>query len=149
MLQQITPFEWLRIEQPIRVKIAEALGIPKSAGTILEDNTVKSDGHTYADLAHLTVEKMQAFLKSVETDFELLLNQIVEGFKKEMEEVKVVPPDPKMLLLEEWATVLNRVKTQAAGLDMLPHLQETIKQLFEIKNEPTKTRLSVKKVKAN
>lgn len=51
------------------MKLKDLFGIPRSTGTVLQDNTVLSDGHTHADLSRITVEAMQEFVGKKEKDF--------------------------------------------------------------------------------
>lgn len=46
----------------------------------MENQRVISDGYTDEDLQYLTIEKMQEFLKTKESDFYKLLNQVVESY---------------------------------------------------------------------
>ena len=74
---RLSPAQWLTIPHVKRIKIAEVFGIPRSAGTIVEGGVVRSDGHTFDDLSHLSVENMQNFLGTKETDYMNLLNSVI------------------------------------------------------------------------
>ncbi len=82
MLIQLTQPQWLQLPIPVRTQLKKVFGIPRSSGTVVEDNRVTTDGHTHGDLAFITVEKMQDFTHSEETDFFVLFEKtlaIVDG----------------------------------------------------------------------
>jgi len=77
--------QWLELPYPVRSRLKIVFGIPRSAGTEVHNNIVISDGHTHLDLAHITVEAMQDFLKVKEADFHILLNRTIEKIWNEHE----------------------------------------------------------------
>ena len=73
---------WLSQPPEIRAKLAIALKIRKSTGVTLDGGRVVCDGHTAQDLLDaITVEKLQAFTESKESDiyklFELAKNKVL------------------------------------------------------------------------
>lgn len=81
MLIQLTIPQWLALTAEQRATLKVLFQVPRSSGTLVEDNRVVTDGHTHPDLAHITVEKLQAFTgKAKEQDFfklfELTLKKI-------------------------------------------------------------------------
>ncbi len=132
---QLSVHDWLALPMPVRQRLAEVFSIPRSTGTLVEGNTVKSDGHTYTDLQAITVGKMQEYLGSgysSDTTFEEYLNLTITKAEDEVKptEAAVKTPTKEELLLLEWGAVLNRLRGQAVehGLDI--QLIDLVKQTF-------------------
>jgi len=91
---QVTIPLWLTIEPELRAFLVKQFALPRSAGTTIETKngttTVVCDGHTHADLAQLTAQKMQQFVGSAETDFWKLLEQTLAKVDAELHP----PPAP-------------------------------------------------------
>lgn len=93
MQQQMTTFFWLKVPANTRARIKEVFGLTRSGGSIVQNMgrgiEVVSDGYTDQDLSEITVEKMQKYLKSKETEFWKLFSEtqakIEEILKKEEE----------------------------------------------------------------
>jgi hypothetical protein len=85
---QLTIPQWLSFSYQIKQRLIEIFNIPKSSGSLVENNKVISDGHTHNDLLSISVEKMQEYLNSTETDFYALFNAILEKLEKEQKEVE-------------------------------------------------------------
>lgn len=84
----INIYAWLDQPQEVRKKLAEKLKINKSGGVILSGGRLECDGHTSKDLYEsVTVEKMQEYTGSKETDVNVLFNLCV----KKCQEPEVVP----------------------------------------------------------
>ena len=71
---QLTTTQWLSLKPETKAKLKEIFTIPKSAGVqFIQDGgggRLISDGHTHADLAHITLEKMAQYLgEPVSGDF--------------------------------------------------------------------------------
>lgn len=100
----MTTTQWLGLSMPLRMKLKEVFVIPRSSGTHVQDNTIISDGHTHGDLAHITVEKMQTYLHSEETDFFELLNASINKAAvqilptEEKTDVPVPAPDVRVVV---------------------------------------------------
>lgn len=133
---QLSVHDWLQLPVEVRIKLKEIFGIPKSEGTLIEGNVVKSDGHTYKDLSAITLEKLQKFLHRDDEDFAVLINAAIDKVKADLEAEKEAVinegPDPKQLLLDEWAAILNRMRGQAAEHQMEDYLNNIIKRLFNV-----------------
>lgn len=80
---QLTIPQWLSLPMPIRLRLKSIFSIPRSSGSEVVNTVVMSDGHTHADLAVVTVEKMQQYLFSDETDFYKLISQVVDKVTRE------------------------------------------------------------------
>lgn len=122
---QVSVHDWLALSMPVRIKMREIFHIPKSKGSLVEGNVVKSDGTTYEDLKTITIPKMQEYLESIESDnFVELFNKCVEKIEeadKELEPVEKV--NVTQLLIEEWAAHLGRMIQQAQNLELTDHLR--------------------------
>ncbi len=79
---------WLKVPSDIREKVSKLLGIPKTGSVNVEtransegsySSVVTRDGHTPDDLRAITVPKMQAALKTEETDFYVLAETVFEN----------------------------------------------------------------------
>lgn len=84
MTPQMTIPQWLSLPITVRLRLKALFNVPRSSGTEVLNQTVMSDGHTHKDLAHITVEKMQAFLGVKTTDFFDLLNEVVSKVSLEL-----------------------------------------------------------------
>lgn len=132
---QVSVHDWLVLPMSVRIKLREFFNIPKSTGTLVEGNIVKSDGTTYQDLQAITVPKMQEYLGESYvniTDFVLLFNAVVEKIQAtdiELEPTEKVV-DPGQVLMEEWAANLNRMKAQAEGLNLAEQFKTLITNFF-------------------
>lgn len=87
MLIQLTIPQWLALSPDVRGELKKIFNIPRSSGTVLEDNRVVTDGYTHPDLANITIEKMQDYLKigHIPTDeFYGLFTQVLEKIEAEM-----------------------------------------------------------------
>lgn len=80
---------WLSLPTETKLALRNAFDIPRSGYVEVNDGRVLCDGTMMEDLMYLTTEKMQEYLNSKETDFNLLFNLVVESFKPLPEEPKV------------------------------------------------------------
>lgn len=80
--KQILPNEWIHFDVELRQKFAAIFNIPKSSSVHVVDNKVESDGYSVQDLTAITVEKMQEFSGSSESDFRKLLATTIEKLTK-------------------------------------------------------------------
>lgn len=85
---------WVTLPNEVRFKISSIFKIPKTGSVLVNDNVVETDGTTIEDIAHLTVEKMQVYLKSEETDFHKLFDLVVAQIREE------IWPTPKVDVVE-------------------------------------------------
>jgi hypothetical protein len=103
---------WLSLSIETRAKLREIFSIPRSGVTQVEDQRVISDGVKVEDLMTLTVEKLQAFVASEETDlyklFDLALIKIANPESSLKEQVTL----EAQVALEAQVTVLEGVKPQ-------------------------------------
>lgn len=78
--------QWLSLPLSKRVEIARALGIAKTLPTHVQDNVVVQDGFKVQDVeSALTVERLESFLGTDETDLQSLWLSLIEHF---------TPPEP-------------------------------------------------------
>lgn len=92
MLIQLTTTQWLALPMPIRMKLKEIFGIPRSQGTQLQDNVVLSDGHTHRDLERISIEAMQNYTgNKKQLDFYKLFEQVLAQVDAEL---APAPPAP-------------------------------------------------------
>lgn len=89
IVPQLTIPQWLGLPIHVRDRLKILFNIPKSAGSMVENNKVISDGHTNEDLLRVSLEAMQTYLGSTETEFYALLNQVVEKIEKEINNEEV------------------------------------------------------------
>lgn len=69
--------DWLKLPSEVRYRLTEIFEIPRSTGTVVEGNRVLTDGYTNEDLGEVTIEKMQVYLQSEETDFIKLFDAVL------------------------------------------------------------------------
>lgn len=108
----ILPYsKWVGLSLPTRQKIAQQFGIAKHRSTSVINNVVADDGYNVHDVENaLTIEALQTFLHSKETDILFLFEHLVsvaEGravieivevnvpVKSEDEEVKIKISKPR------------------------------------------------------
>lgn len=72
---------WVSLPGDIREKIRELFSISRSSHVQVNDGRIETDGTTPQDFQSLTIEKMQAYLNSTETDFLKLFDDVVEKIK--------------------------------------------------------------------
>jgi hypothetical protein len=65
--ERILPAQFMHITKEVRDYIAAMWKIPQSGITEVRDQYVISDGHTYEDLAVITLDKMCEYIGSRET----------------------------------------------------------------------------------
>ncbi|MGH7249349.1 MAG: hypothetical protein ACREGC_00060 [Minisyncoccia bacterium] len=121
----VSVHDWLAIAMPTRLKLREIFNIPKSRGSLVEGNVVKSDGTTYEDLKHITIEKMQTYLGVNTKDFIKLFNSCVEKIEEQDKELepKEPQPSPNAIVLENWADHLSRMQRESESLGLQEHFQ--------------------------
>ncbi len=76
---QLNTVQWVSLPINIRMRLVQLFHIPRSSGSLVQDNKVVSDGYTHDDLARITVEKMQALLDSDEKDFFKLFQMVTDS----------------------------------------------------------------------
>ena len=113
---QLTIPQWLQIPMSQRMKIVKIFNLPRSGGTVVQDNTVLTDGYTHEDLALITVERLQEYLKEKEQDdlfalLNLLTIKLQEDETKEIAEREAKETKLKAHEVEEYkAQVVETVK---------------------------------------
>lgn len=90
---------WLAVPLETRNKIAQLFGIGRRGGVEVNSNEIKSDGYLIQDVEQaLNVEALQNYLRTTETNLEVLWNNllaVVEGratLPEAKPEVAPVPP---------------------------------------------------------
>jgi len=86
---QLTVPQWLSLPISTRMRLVQLFHIPRSQGSLVQDNKVMSDGYTHNDLMHISVEKMQKLLDSDEKDFFKLFSDIIADIEAQTEKVPV------------------------------------------------------------
>lgn len=79
----LSKLEWLKLSIPTRSLMIGQFNIPKSGFTHVQDGQILTDGYTEQDLQVVTVERLQEYLDSKETDFYKLLSKTVEKLESE------------------------------------------------------------------
>ncbi len=131
------PSEWLRLPMTTRARLAEIFGIPRSKGTIVEDNEVVSDGYTIEDLQNITVQKMKVYLDSDLDEFVPLLDQVIARIDDETEpEVTDEPVDENQIMIDRWTVILAGMKSEAESKNMQYTLKAIINKLFPTNSIP-------------
>jgi len=132
MEYQLSPNQWLQLPMAVRAELKQIFNIPRSKGTILEGNVVKSDGHTFEDLAAITVEGMREFTGLDSTDFMTLFNetvlQVEDSLAPSLPEEEDVDPTP--YLVKEWEATLLRMSSQAIENDLEQELSKMVHNMF-------------------
>ena len=138
MNTQLSTDDWLSLPVEMRAKLRLTFGIPQSKGSIIEyahtGAVVKSDGTTYADLAHLTSEKMKQFL-GIEEDkeFSQLVKDTISKITEDSKPPKAPEVDTTQLIVDEWTSLLTRLKVEADSKQMSHILDAILKRVFDLK----------------
>ncbi len=132
MQAQLSTHQWLQIPQPVRVTLASLFGIKRSEGSFIEGNIVKSDGHTYHDLAVITVPAMQAYLLDThETDFFRLFDRIVTILSNQdttLDEAKAQATRRDLLM--KWTKAIETIREESLKAKLEPEFTQIIKTVF-------------------
>ena len=78
---------WLMLSREERAWLRDTFEIPRSGSTEVLDQQIICDGTMIEDLMELTVEKLQEFLKSEETDLYALLDEALEVYHNPIKEL--------------------------------------------------------------
>ena len=88
----ISQQEWVKVPHEVRLELVQEFGLKRSGIIQVFNNTLMSDGYSYEDLAPLTVERMQLYVGTRETDYfklwEATTNKANSLVKKRYEEEK-------------------------------------------------------------
>lgn len=89
---QLNTLQWVGLDSSIRSELVEIFDIPRSGYTIVEGQEVITDGYTNQDLTSITVEKMQEYLDSTETEYFDLFKEVLQKIlsKKAKEAEKAI-----------------------------------------------------------
>ena len=145
---QVSVPEWVKLPHETRVELAKQFNLKKSKGAQVEFiggiTVLQSDGYTHDDLRDITIEKMQDYLKSEETDFIKLFNACVEKVDEVANTEVAVDVDPTQIIIENWINKIEALKKDAEINGMEPYLKDLIHRLFNIKKETYVPQIQVK-----
>lgn len=68
---------WTSLPNDVRARIRALFSIPRSSHVIVNDGRIETDGTTFEDFKHLTIDKMQAYTGSDTADFHQLFDMTV------------------------------------------------------------------------
>lgn len=110
---QLTTTQWLELPIEVRLRLKEIFGIPRSEGTLVQDNKVVSDGYNHRDLSVVTIGAMQGYLKVTEGDFYQLFDAVITQIRDEiaMHTEKIVPESPVKTVQSEELFIEHNGKT--------------------------------------
>lgn len=92
---------WVSLPNEVRYRIRAMFNIPRSSNTVVNDGVIDTDGTTVEDIKHLTVEKMQEFLKDESDDFHKLFDKVVAKVVDELEQAKFPKVETPVVKQEE------------------------------------------------
>lgn len=92
---------WVSLPTDVRHKIRATFKIPRSSNVFVNDGKIETDGTTHEDMKTLTVEKMQRYIPSEETDFNKLFDLVVAKIVEEIQKPKLVTIPEQSLPLKE------------------------------------------------
>lgn len=137
---------WLQLSSETRQKVAHALNIKRSGGTVVEGNRVVSDGYTPDDLFAIKVEQLQEFTGSNDTDFYKLFDLAVKmienpliTYKKELPISELLPADK--IVPGEIIKINDYHKEMVEQID-----KDTVESFGEDQPQPKKRGRQAKKV---
>lgn len=76
---------WSCLNSEQRARIRSLFNIPRSSFVVVNDGVLETDGTTSEDFKHLTIEKMQEYLKDDSTDFHKLFDKVLARVQDEIE----------------------------------------------------------------
>lgn len=93
---------WISLSNEMRYRLRVIFNIPRSSNTSVNDGVIETDGTTTEDFKHITIEKMQTYVSSTETDFHKLFDMTVAKINDELnptvkEEIAQVIEAPKKI----------------------------------------------------
>lgn len=130
---QLSVNQWLELPLYVKNRLKEIFSIPKSDGAYVENNVIRSDGHTYEDLSRVSVQAMQEFLQVKDTDFYILLNQVIEKIEQELKDQE---EETARLLEEEEEQAQAQYETQV--IDAVKNISEMSKNITKKRGRPKK-----------
>ena len=86
---------WVSLPNEVRIKIRSVFNIPRSGNVSVLDGKIETDGTTFEDFQHLTIEKMQEYTGEKHSDFYKLFDKVLAKINEEMNpigKVDVIPP---------------------------------------------------------
>ncbi len=137
---QLNVPDWVLLPLEIRQKLIKQFDIPKSGGsemqTLSTGSRIVSDGHTHQDLKAISLEKLQEFLSSTDTDFYALLNQaIVKLTTNTGPTSEQILEQKRADKLTHFSYVLSTLKQEAESMGLKDELNGLVKLAFEIKDK--------------
>lgn len=137
---QVSVSDWLKLPNEVRMRLREIFKVPRSEATSVMNSVLLSDGTTYGDLSVISVEAMQTFLGSKETDFKALYDQVLSTIfeEKVKEEERLAEADAA-----EVAERKSEISQRLADINEEVNLLSKEAELVTLKAKPTK----LKKVK--
>lgn len=127
MERLLSQYHWLKLSNEERLAMRVAFGIPRTGGTIMEDNRLKSDGCTDSDLRKVNIESMQLFTGSKETDFDALYELSITKLREEIAEKHEEEEKAKHeALMKE--TIAHSISLTTSLLDTISKLPLEAKQ---------------------
>lgn len=140
MEQQLSTYQWLQLPEHIRSQLVDIFKIPKSEGAFIQDNKVVSDGHTQRDLKAISIDSMQVFLASSETEFFKLFEAILaELNKKPTNKNDYVDQFHERRLLSMWRKELDLLRQNSIDEKLEHELLDLIKTTFNLSLYEQKT----------
>lgn len=153
----LTTYHWLQLSNEERMLIKKIFKIRRSGGTVVEDNKVKSDGHTVDDLRAVNIESMQEFLDSKNENFDALWHGVIETIRDMIieEEEKRKQEIKKQQSEERKGALMNVVESIVDSIKKLePDMQLEVKKevdglvaSFLVVTKPTHETKRTKKAK--
>ena len=81
----ISAHTWNSLSNEQRNLLRTTFDIPRSSHVVVNDGRIETDGTTYEDFKHLTVEKMQEYLHDFDCeDFHKLFDMVLEKINREL-----------------------------------------------------------------
>jgi hypothetical protein len=126
----ITPPIWLQLSNEERLAMRKILDIPRTGGSVVEDDKVISDGCTQNDLNVITITSLQRLMDSEDTDFFSLWGEAIKNvqamLKEEGEKLKKIT-EAQMIVQEEQnaeisaGIMLNSIKRLPMIVQLIIH----------------------------
>jgi len=113
MTPRLSVNEWVCLSQAVRLKLAEAFGLRKSVGCLVEGGVLKGDGHSYEDLGGINIDGLKEYTGLKSDDFYVLFNHAV--MKAQGIEVYVEPEKSLEAIVEPTEAVVDEPEPKKKG----------------------------------
>lgn len=135
---QLNTHDWISLPPQVRAKLVKIFNIPRS-GVGHVDYTSSgpvqsSDGHTHEDLKAISVEAMQRYLVSTETDFSKLFEGVLTWAGTDVvRDIETGVQKTQEQTLQEWIDKVKEIRLEAEEKGLIREFIMTLKNEIKVK----------------